>query len=450
MADYKYIRVRIDLWNRMKMVLYLEKQAKNGWLFCGFEEKRWRFQAVEPQIVHFTVTYFAGYKADDYEAGQKMVEFREYCAHDGWQFAGCYEEVQVFYNLNENPLPIDTDPCIEVETMHAIALRKLKPQLKRFALFTAFLMALALYAYYTDPVRLFLHTLLLMYLVAYVGGFLVYLLRVLEEFLWLHQAKRYAEQHGAYPYDLKHVRISTVVGVVTALLVFEITIRFFGPVSTLWMTGVLAAVLSLIYWSLHRIDNLPFSKRTCGIIGLVCTVAIVFTMAAVLSRAMSAFGVGEELYAPMGSTWAQYEEIPPLQIEEYYGDGLDDLFYSSYVEETPFLAKYSAWMHADRGEDYLVLDYEILEVKWDVLYNLCVEEYVHGIMKGSCCYTDAAPWGAQTACFRGSEEIPTNLWLLCYEDRIILLYVSEDPTPEQMAQIGMTLGNEQNFANNEK
>lgn len=440
MASYKSVRVHINLWDRKRMVHYLDKQARNGWLFCGFEEKKWRFRAIDPQIVHFTVAYFAGYKADDYEAGQRMVEFREYCAHDGWQFAGCYEEVQVFYNLNENPIPIETDPRIEVETMHTIALRKLRPHFLRFASFTVFLLAFALYAYRTEPVRFFLHAPFFIFLLAYGGSFLVYLLQVMEEFLWLHQAKRYAAAHEEYPYDLKHLRISTFVGAIIAIALFEMLLRHLGFVNILWLTGAVFTLIALILLVIRWSDSLPLSKGKCDMIGAISMIAVIILVPMVLSKAMVAAGVEGDLYAPLGSTWEQYEETPPLEMDTYYGDGLEDLFCTSFVEETPFLARYVARMDADRGEEWLELSYDVLEVKWEALYDLCAEEYMnlHGI--GPRAAVDAAPWGAEMAYRRGNEETKGDLWLLFYADRIVVFFVNEEPTSEQMALVGQRLG----------
>ena len=440
MADCKKIRVRINLWDRQKMVRYLEKQARNGWLFCGFEDKKWQFRAIDPQNIRFSVAYFAGYKADDYEAGQRMVEFREYCAHDGWQFVGCFEEVQVFYNLNENPIPIDTDPRIEVETMHTIALRKMKPQFLRYLVLTAVLLGLAAYAYRIDPVEFLLHAPFFIMLLAYGGGFLVYLLRVIEEFLWLHQAKRYAATHAEYPYDLKHLRVSTLTGGIVALVLFEMLLRHLGFVNMLWMIGSVGVLIALILLVIRWSENLPFSKRKCDIICAISMIAVLILVPLVLSKVMMAVGVEGDLYVPLGSTWEQYEETPPLDMEAYYGDDLEDLFCTSFVEETPFLAKYSARMYADRDEDSLELSYDILEVKWDILYDFCLENYMNQYGIGSLAAMDATPWGAETAHCRGANFGQLNLWLLGYEDRIVMLYVNEEPTPEQKALVGQRLG----------
>jgi len=449
MKDEKYIRVRINLWDRKKMVQYLEKQARDGWLFCGFDEKRWRFRPIEPQEVHFAVSYFAGFREDDFDAGQRLVEFREYCAHDGWVLAGAYEEIQVFYNMNENPVPIDTDSRIEVETMHTIALRKLKPQFLRFAALTAFFLVFALYAYHSDPVRFFLHAPLFLALLAYGGSFLVYLLRVAEEFLWFYQAKRYAATHEEYPHDLKHLRISTFVGAFIALVLLEMLLRHLGLVNMLWLIGSVLTLIALVLLVIRWSESLPLSKVKSDMICAASLIAVIILVPMVLSKVMMAVGVEGDLYVPLGSTWAKYEETPPLDIEAYYGEGLEDLFYTSFVEETPFLAKYDARMTADRGEDWLELSYDILEVKWDALYDLCVEEYLmtHGM--GSLAAIDAAPWGAEEVYCRGADPGHANLWLLCYENRIVVLVVNEEPTPEQMALIGERLGNEQKFENNE-
>ena len=83
-------------------------------------------------------------------------------------------------------------------------------------------------------------------------------------------------------------------------------------------------------------------------------------------------------------------------------------------------------------------------MKWDALYGICLKDYLDDELYS----VEASPWGAEKAYRYGTPEEPRNVWLLCYKDRIVDIYIEEEPTPEQMALIGVTLGNEQKFENN--
>lgn len=445
MEHKKSIRVRIDPWDRRRMVDFLEVQAQKGWMFCGFEGKKWKFRQIEPKKVHFFVVYFAADFEKDTTAVPRLLEFREYCAHDGWELAGADVELQVFYSLKENPTPIETDPVLEVNTMQAAALRKHSPTLKRDVGMSIFYVLLTLYACCKIPVRLFLYSPIFIGLLLYGGGLLAELLRVGEQFLWLWRAKRYVARHGEYPHHLKRTQLHKLVGLVTTLAILEIIARQMGVATTIYLVVSMLLMVYLLVLGLRWLENLFFTSRVSNLISVALVVGVLVGGCLLCIWGRKALHLDQPPYAPLGSTWAQYEDAPPLSAEEYFGDGYVQTSSLDWVEESAFLAKYDARTTAVREDTYLDLSYTIVEVKWDALYGICLKDYLDDEL-----YTvEAAPWGAEKAFRYGTPEEPRNVWLLCYEDRIVDIYIEEEPTPEQMTLIGATLGNEQNFENNE-
>lgn len=445
MKHEKSMRVRIDPWDRGRMVKFLEAQAQKGWMFCGFDETRWNFRLIEPKKVHFSVNYFLGYIADNAYATQKLLEFREYCAHDGWELAGAKEEMQVFYSTRENPVPIDTDPRLEVRTMQIMALRKLQPTLKYYLLLTALSLLVVLVGYFSDPIRMLYDPQIFFRVFAYGGILLSLLLRVGEQYLWLWHAKRYTVRYGEYPHHLKRLRISTILCVLIVI----------GLVGWIWRYVVLtvlvslslgaALVVMLVSLMIKWLDSRPIERKTVVIIVVVVTLVAIRVLAGLTDDILNRMDVEASRYAPLGSTWAQYEEVPPISAEEYYGQGTETARYRSQVKESIFLAEYRGWQSLKYGKDSLALDYTVLEVKWDALYDMCLKEYQDSQMFP----VDAAPWGAEQAFRYGTPKELKTVWLLCYEDRIVEFYAEEEPTPEQKALVADILGNEQNFENNE-
>jgi len=41
------------------------------------------------------------------------------CEHTGWKLAASWFQMKIFYNEGESPIPIQTDPVSEIETIHA-------------------------------------------------------------------------------------------------------------------------------------------------------------------------------------------------------------------------------------------------------------------------------------------------------------------------------------------
>lgn len=117
MRNEKTVWPRFALRERKNTIRFLEAQARKGWLFCGFGGLGWKFRRIEPQNLHFAIVYFTPRFQDDREKIQRLEEFREFCAHDGWQFAGDTGCMQVFHTDKDKPTPIETDPALEVESI---------------------------------------------------------------------------------------------------------------------------------------------------------------------------------------------------------------------------------------------------------------------------------------------------------------------------------------------
>ena len=86
-------------------------------------------------------------------------------------------------------------------------------------------------------------------------------------------------------------------------------------------------------------------------------------------------------------------------------------------------------------------------MKFPALYDLCkdsllsVDEDLPEEYRNYYAAADSAPWGAAEAYrYYSHDGSPYNRFLLCYEDRIVTIWPSWEPTDEQMALVGETLG----------
>lgn len=436
MKHKKNMYVPINPWDRRRMVKFLEAQAEKGWMFCGFAGKLWQFRLIEPKKVHFSVVYFpADFEKDD-SAVPRLLEFREFCAHDGWELAGADMELQVFYSLKENPNPIDTDPNIEIATMQTVAMRKFRPEMKRSMIMLGIYLLIGVLAYSGNVVDTFLNPILFLGLLTFGGVVLVNLLGMGEQYIWYLRAKKTAAREGEYPHDLKVTRFSSLVRFVLGIALAWMIVQAVGIYLLLSAFAVLCILVMIGFFLTKWIDNRLLSSRIKCILNAAVLVGIIALYIGSMRVIVDTYPDDIYAYAPYGSHWAQYEDAPPISLEEYYGEDLENPRYYSWVEETPFLAKFVGHMDAARGEDWVELDYEIMEVKWDALYDVCLKEYRREIGYE----VDAVPWGADQVYRLGSTNIPRPVWILCYKDRIIRFYASEEPTHEQMAMIGETLG----------
>lgn len=96
----------------------LETQAAKGWLLEKCSAAGWIYRRIEPAKIHFSVVYFPAADAFDPHPSEKQIRFQEFCEHTGWELIASNVQMQIYCNRRENPIPIETDPVIEVENIH--------------------------------------------------------------------------------------------------------------------------------------------------------------------------------------------------------------------------------------------------------------------------------------------------------------------------------------------
>ena len=89
------------------------------------------------------------------------------------------------------------------------------------------------------------------------------------------------------------------------------------------------------------------------------------------------------------------------------------------------------------------LEYNLVEVKADFLYDRCLEEMM-GIpiylTDGKFVPADPAPWGAEAAWQLHDGDELRQWYVLCYEDYILEIFPGWDITAEQMGCVGEIFG----------
>ena len=96
----------------------LSRMAERGWLLEKFGSWSWVYRRIEPKKLTFCVTYYPGASVFDPEPSEGQSTFYDFCEHTGWEIAASSAQMQIFYNQRENPVPIETDPVVMVDTIH--------------------------------------------------------------------------------------------------------------------------------------------------------------------------------------------------------------------------------------------------------------------------------------------------------------------------------------------
>ncbi len=121
---------RIELYpfyDHTGIAAHLEQMAKKGWMIEHMSNWSWTYRRIEPETLHISVCYFPDASQYDPEPSADQKTFYDFCACTGWEFVCTYAQMQVLVNRQEDPVPIETDPVLETDTIHQAVKKSFLP-----------------------------------------------------------------------------------------------------------------------------------------------------------------------------------------------------------------------------------------------------------------------------------------------------------------------------------
>lgn len=116
-----------SFYDRTGMEKRLEAMAQKGWLLESISPFGWRYRAIPPQTLRFSVSFLPLTSPFAPEPTPAQEAFQELTRHDGWTLAASNEYYHVFYHQDPQPTPIETDPLLEREAIHRAARKRVLP-----------------------------------------------------------------------------------------------------------------------------------------------------------------------------------------------------------------------------------------------------------------------------------------------------------------------------------
>ena len=438
---------------------HLTKMAQKGWLVEKLSNFGWTYRRIEPKKFTFYVSYFPKASEFDPEPTESQKMFYDFCRHTGWELAAASAQMQIFYNEQENPVPIETDPVVEVETIHRAAKRSFFPTyfvLLLISVWNGFLFVSRLLG---DPIGLLSSASSLF------GGFAFTILSLLcaielsSYFIWHAKAKK-AAVDGKFVKTYGYSRLERIMlaAVLVGFVYWIITMVMLGPVLQrtvgivmLCYTAALIILVNAVKQFLKR-KNAP--RNVNRFLTISASFVLSFCMMGVITfsvlRAIQSgfFNRGRETYEYNGAIFTVYKDELPLTVEDML-----DIQYDGYIkerrgDESLLVGQFVMSQHPRHDAEQSVhmpdLEYTITEVKLPFLYDLCKNSLVNArqdeVVDGQVDFydhyepVDPTPWNAEEA-YRlyWSYGHFVDIYLLCYEKRIVELWFFWEPTDEQIA-----------------
>lgn len=436
----------------------LERLSEEGWVLERIGNLFWHYRRAEPKRRHVAVAYFPTATASDPGPSEGQRNYQQLCEDAGWELKAQWAQMQIFYSEEEDPVPIDTDPVQQLETVHRSMKRGVLPS-------WWLLLALSVFQLFTQAQRTWREPvdtlsgggwlslplwLLLMGMISW---------ELVRYFRWHRRAKAAAEA-GEWTKSL-HSRQRAWI----PLVLFALLYMAFAATSPGMLLLMLAYSLGLFGVS-FLVTNLRDALKGLGTPAwgnraatIALSIVLSFAMVGLLVAA-TFYGLDRhwldrppaETYEYDGMTWDVYHDELPLTIQD-----LSDIDYDGWStklerKSSPLVTCVEATQRGRVGDwDLPDMEYEIAVVHFKPLYSLCRNGLLREVERHNrrdlpeywdlyqpC---DAAPWGAEEAYRLYTAGEPRNQFLLCWENRlaVIDLPYQWEITEEMMATAGAKL-----------
>ena len=443
-----------SLYNHTGIEQHFNKMARKGWMIESITNLYWTYRRIEPKDIHFCVSYYP--RASDFDPGpsEEQQTFHDFCAHTGWQLACTWHQMQVFYNGKESPIPLDTDPVMEVDVLHRACRKNFLP-----SNFLLLIMGLLFGGYFLgeifhDPIGLLTHSSRMVSGFAYFCVFLVTSVELLVYFRWLRKAKKAARDGNFLDTpDTSKFQITVVVLLLAVVLWwFANLIAADNPL----MLFITAAMFLYIFGTIFLVNGikqgLKKAKASRGL-NRFLTLAACFVLPMIMTGIVVIIVISANRAGYFSQTTAEQDRIP-LSVSDLYDVDQEDYIMSYDRQGTLLLEQmevdaFPNWEN-EGFHELPDLGYTITTVKAPFLYDWCRnlvfqdwDDRNNGIPEGHRNVyreVDAAPWGANAA-YRIYQEEGwwENRYLLCYENRIVEIQFDLEPTEEDMSVVNQKL-----------
>ena len=131
---------------------HLEEMAVKGWMVEQPGPYLWRYRRIEPQRLHFAVTYFPAASDCDPGPTEGQQTYQDYCESAGWHLSARWGQMQIFCTAEEDPVPLETDALTQVDTVHRTMKRSSLPGMAVVAALALFQVCFQLRLFWEDPV----------------------------------------------------------------------------------------------------------------------------------------------------------------------------------------------------------------------------------------------------------------------------------------------------------
>lgn len=439
--------IPFSFYDHTGMEKHLEKMARKGWMVEELSNLGWKYRAIEPQRLHFYVSFDTRASQFEPEPTEEQATFQEFCARSGWKLAAFSGQMQIFYNEEEDPLPIQTDPEMEIRMVGKLA-RRVVPLYIVFLVLGFLLGGGWCVSLVNTPIKALTTP----------GGVLMGLyglclflygaVDLIVYYTWRRRALAAAQRGEFLPTKGCHKLFYIVMAVMALGLVYWFAVE--NRPGMRFLAGGMLLAYVVIFLAMNGTKRTMKRRKASAGLNRGVTMGVDVILAMVLMGGVTwlffqgvqhgVFFIAEQIEAPLSAS-----DLIGVDEEKYLT--------TVSVDMTPFLDRREVRCRTGFDQEELLpgMEYTLVNVHVPWIYNACFRELCRDTVVQAASHTremlttvqyepvDPTPWGAEEAYQFNLEGEFQQKYVLCWPEKIVQLEADWDLTAEQMAVVGEKL-----------
>lgn len=456
-----------SFYNHTAITAHLEKMARKGWMLEEIRNTTWIYRRIQPQKLHFAVSYYPKASEFDPEPTPEQQDFLDFCAHTGWKLVCLSAQMQIFCNEAEHPVPIDTDAELEVETIHAAVWKSFFPGQIVLLVMAIVILLLNFMGFLGNPLYFLRNSLKVFSSICWILVIFLVLTELIAYHRWHKKAEKAAE-NGIFldMVNTTPIQIGAVVvlGICGGYLLLSYIIPA-GPMMWYIMTAMVIYITAL-FALVNGIKRLLKRKKASRNVNRVVTIVMSFVLSFLMMSAVTFsalklaqngfFDEDQETYTYKGTTFQVHKDEIPLKVEDMMEADPENYSYERWGDGSFLVSEYKMTQQvrfdAENWTELPELSYRIVDVKMPLVYDICLNQLKKDLnqvaqlqipyeLRDKLVEIDPAVWSADGAWQVVSYELTQmEHYLLCYGNRFVDITFDWPVTEEQKAIVAEKLG----------
>ena len=369
--------------DRTAITAHLSDMAAQGWMLEKLGAWGWRYRRTEPKKLRFAVTFFP---ASQFDPGpsEGLETYRDYCAAAGWVLAAETAQVQIFYNEDENAVPIETDPAVELANIRRCVKRGFVGSYWALLTLSLFQILFQGYRIWTDPVDTLSSTASLAAVLNWLPLDVLILAELTRYYRWQRKAQAAADAGSPLP-DLRSIRwLNILVMVLSCFIVLWLLASYWNSRGMFLLTAGMFLCIGLIILLSFAAKAAMKRLKAPRWVNIAVTYGIIIVLTVGFMSGLTAFILGNsgsgwledhptaETYVYQGWTWSVYHDDIPLRIEDLVETDYDHWSTEARVNSSFLLTHgtYTQRPRMDESRGVPALEYYLVTGYAGLLYDL--------------------------------------------------------------------------------